>query len=163
MLSFLRKTTDIEKLQKKLAKVPSMHGLELASKVTTEKPYTIGDEAANFNIAALDFGIKKNILRCFAERNCFVKVFPADTPYAELKAWNPDGYFLSNGPGDPAAMDYAVTTAKAILEDNKPLFGICLGHQILALAAGVPTYKMHHGHRGINHPVKNLTLWQMRD
>jgi len=110
-----------------------------------------------FKIAALDFGIKQNILRCFAERGCFIKVFPAKTSFEELKAFNPDGYFLSNGPGDPEPMGYAVETVKAILEEDKPLFGICLGHQLLlALALDIPTYKMHNGHRGINHPVKNL-------
>ena len=83
-------------------------------------------------------------------------MFPAKTPLEEVKAWGPDGYFMSNGPGDPAPMDYAVQTAKAILEEDLPLFGICLGHQLLALAVDIPTYKMHHGHRGINHPVKNL-------
>jgi carbamoyl-phosphate synthase small subunit len=95
-------------------------------------------------------------LQCFADRGCFVRVFPAHTTYSELAAWNPHGYFLSNGPGDPAAMDYAVRTTKEILQADEPLFGICLGHQLLALAVDIPTYKMHHGHRGINHPVKNL-------
>jgi carbamoyl-phosphate synthase small subunit len=95
-------------------------------------------------------------LRSFVERDCYVKVFPAKTSLEEMRKWNPSGYFLSNGPGDPASMDYAVATTKAILEENKPMFGICLGHQILALSTGIPTYKMHNGHRGINHPVKNL-------
>lgn len=147
---------EIPELKKRLAKVPPMEGLELASKVSTTEPYTFGDVNAEFKVAALDFGIKQNILQCFADRGCFVKVFPAKTSYTELKAWEPDGYFLSNGPGDPAPMDYAIETAKAILADDKPLFGICLGHQLLALAVDIPTYKMHHGHRGINHPVKNL-------
>lgn len=148
--------TDIQKLTELLKAVPPMEGLELASKVSTKEAYTIGDENATYRIAALDLGMKKNILRNFVKRDCQVKVFPAQSAYKDLKAWNPDGYFLSNGPGDPAAMDYAVATAKAILSENKPLFGICLGHQILALAVDIPTYKMHHGHRGINHPVKNL-------
>lgn len=148
--------TDIEELKNRLAKVPPMKGLELASKVSTKEAYTAGEENAKYRIAALDLGMKKNIVRNFVKRECHVKVFPAKTPFEELKAWNPDGYFLSNGPGDPAPMDYAVATAKAILAENKPLFGICLGHQILALAVDIPTYKMHHGHRGINHPVKNL-------
>lgn len=147
---------DVAELKKQLAAVPPMEGLELASQVSTEEAYTFGEENAKYRIAALDFGIKQNILRCFAERDCFVKVFPAKTSYEELQAFNPDGYFLSNGPGDPAPMGYAVETAKAILADDKPLFGICLGHQLLALALDIPTYKMHHGHRGINHPVKNL-------
>lgn len=147
---------NIDKLKEKLAEVPSMDGLELASTVSTKAPYTLGNENAKFRVAVLDFGTKRNILRNFVQRDCFVKVFPAKTTYEELKAWEADGYFLSNGPGDPAPMDYAVSTAKAILAADKPLFGICLGHQLLALAVDVPTYKMHHGHRGINHPVKNL-------
>lgn len=147
---------DVAELEKQLKAVPPMKGLELASVVSTKEPYTFGEEDAKYRIAALDFGIKQNILRCFAERGCFVKVFPAKTSFEELKAFNPDGYFLSNGPGDPAPMGYAVETAQAVLAEDKPLFGICLGHQILALALGIPTYKMHNGHRGINHPVKNL-------
>jgi len=146
---------DEKKLKKLLGKVPSMEGLELASRVSTSEPYTVGDPSAAYRIAVLDLGVKKNILRCFAERHCYLKVFPAKTPFSELQAFEPDGYFLSNGPGDPAPMDYAVATTRAILERERPLFGICLGHQILALALGIPTYKMHHGHRGINHPVIN--------
>lgn len=149
-------TLDAEKLKKKLAKVPSMAGLELSSKVSTKKAYTIGEPDANLKLAVLDLGVKKNILRCFAERGCFVKVFPAKTSFEDMKKWNPNGYFISNGPGDPAAMDYAVETIKAIQAEDKPLFGICLGHQLLALANGISTYKMHNGHRGLNHPVKNL-------
>lgn len=148
--------TDPESLKKELAKVPSMEGLELASKVSTKEAYFFGEESAEYKVAVLDFGTKKNILRCFAERGCYLKVFPAKTTYEELKSFNPDGYFLSNGPGDPAPMDYAVQTAKEILAENKPIFGICLGHQLLSLAVDIPTYKMHHGHRGINQPVKNL-------
>jgi len=147
---------DVEDLKKQLAKVPSMSGLELASVVSTKQSYEYGDPQAAFRIAALDFGIKENILRCFKERNCFVKVFPAKTSFEELKDFNPDGYFLSNGPGDPGAMDYAVDTIKKILDISAPVFGICLGHQLLARAVDVATYKMHNGHRGINHPVKNL-------
>lgn len=148
--------TDLEALKARLAEVPSMDGLELASKVSTKETYTFGSPQAKYRVAVLDFGIKQNILNNFAERDCYLQVFPAQTPIEELRAWNPDGYFLSNGPGDPAPMEYAVNTAKAILEEDKPLFGICLGHQLLALAVDIPTYKMHHGHRGINHPVKNL-------
>ncbi len=151
---------DEEELAKLLKKAPSMEGLELASKVCTQEAYTFGEESAKYRVAVLDFGTKQNILRCFAARDCYLKVFPAKTPLEELKAFEPDGYFLSNGPGDPASMDYAVATTKAILAENKPLFGICLGHQILALALDIPTYKMHHGHRGINHPVKNIISGQ---
>lgn len=147
---------DPDELQRRLAATPSMAGLELSSRVTTAQPYTIGPDDAPYRVAVLDFGVKKNILRCFDRRNCLLKVFPARTGYEEIKAWNPDGYFLSNGPGDPAAMDYAVDLTRQLLLDEKPLFGICLGQQLLALAAGLPTYKLHHGHRGINHPVKNL-------
>ena len=149
-------TTDIEALKKQLAKVPSMDGLELASHVSTTTSYEAGDASSTLRIAVMDYGIKKNIVNCMVERGAFVKVFPAKTPLAEVKAFNPDGYFISNGPGDPAPMDYAIATVKEILKEKKPLFGICLGHQLLALANDIPTFKMHHGHRGLNHPVKNL-------
>ena len=148
--------TDVAKLKKQLAKVPSMAGLELASKVSTKEPYFMGEEDAKIKIAVLDLGVKKNILKCLASRGCYLKVYPAKTSFDEVKKWNPDGYFISNGPGDPAPMDYATEFTKKVLEADKPLFGICLGHQILAQAVDIPTYKMHHGHRGINHPVMNL-------
>jgi carbamoyl-phosphate synthase small subunit len=148
--------TDEATLQQQLAEVPSMEGLELASQVSTPEPYTMGDPEAKFRIAVLDYGTKQNILRNFVARGCYVKVFPAKASLADLRDFDPHGYFLSNGPGDPGAMDYAVATAKEILAADKPLFGICLGHQLLARAVDIPTYKMHHGHRGINHPVKNL-------
>ena len=149
-------TDDLQVLKNRLNDTPPMAGLELSSQVTTKIPYYIGNPDAPRRIAVMDFGVKKNILRCFAERNCYLKVFPARTGFEEIKAWNPHGYFLSNGPGDPASMEYAVELVRKMLADEKPLFGICLGQQILALAAGLPTYKLHHGHRGINHPVKNL-------
>lgn len=148
--------SDIDELKTRLAKVPSMEGLELASRVSTEKVYYVGDPHAELKIAVLDLGVKAYILKSMADRGCYIKVFPAKTTFEEIERWNPDGYFLSNGPGDPASMHYAVETAKKILQSKKPLFGICLGHQILSLAVGITTYKMHHGHRGINHPVKNL-------
>jgi carbamoyl-phosphate synthase small subunit len=147
---------DAEELKRKLAEVPSMAGLELASIVSTQVPYELGDPQSAIRIAVLDFGTKRNILSCMVERGAFVKVFPAKTPLEELKAFNPAGYFISNGPGDPAAMPYAVQTVKEVLGEDKPTFGICLGHQLLALANDIPTFKMHHGHRGMNHPVKNL-------
>ena len=147
---------DLDELRKRLQETPPMAGLELSSQVTTPAPYFVGNPDARHRIAVADFGVKKNILRCFAERDCYLQVFPARTAFAEIKAWNPDGYFLSNGPGDPASMDYAVQLVKSMLADGKPLFGICLGQQLLARAADLPTYKLHHGHRGINHPVKNL-------
>ncbi|WP_405210931.1 glutamine-hydrolyzing carbamoyl-phosphate synthase small subunit [Dokdonia sp. Asnod2-E02] len=152
-------TTDVENieaLKAKLAEVPDMNGLELASKVSTKEPYFFGEENAEVKIAALDIGIKRNILRNLAKRGAYIKVFPYDTTYAEMKSWNPDGYFLSNGPGDPEPLENAIQVAKDIIADDEPLFGICLGHQVIALANGISTYKMHNGHRGINHPVKNL-------
>lgn len=139
-----------------LDKTPDMSGLELASKVTTQEAYTFGTDGSDYKIAVLDLGVKKNILRCLAERGCFLKVFPAHTSFAEMEKWNPDGYMISNGPGDPGAMPYAVSTVKEILNANKPLFGICMGNQILGLANGLETFKMFNGHRGLNHPVKNL-------
>ncbi|WP_235296820.1 glutamine-hydrolyzing carbamoyl-phosphate synthase small subunit [Portibacter marinus] len=148
---------DLEELKSRLEKVPSMDGLELATKVSTKEPYVKGAADADKRIAVLDFGTKQNILDCFTERGCYLKVFNARTEYDELMQFNPDGFFLSNGPGDPASMDYAIKTVKRILEEDKPVFGICLGHQILALAMDISTYKMHHGHRGINHPVINLS------
>ena len=147
---------NIEELKQKLSEVPSMAGLELASVVSTRENYTVGNESSKFKIAVLDFGVKKNILNCFAERGAFVKVFNAKTSFKELQNFNPDGYFISNGPGDPEPMNYAVDTVKQILEAKKPFFGICLGQQLLALANDIPTFKMHHGHRGLNHPVKNI-------
>lgn len=149
-------TDDVEQLKAQLAEVPDMGGLELASKVSTDITYEAGDFASPIKIAVLDFGIKNNILTCMVERGAHVKVFPAKTKLEEMKQFAPTGYFISNGPGDPAAMGYAVETVKAILAEDKPLFGICLGHQLLALANDIPTYKMHHGHRGLNHPVKNI-------
>ncbi|MGN6266833.1 MAG: glutamine-hydrolyzing carbamoyl-phosphate synthase small subunit [Ginsengibacter sp.] len=147
---------DIPELKKILAAVPSMDGLELASAVSTKSEYTLGDESSKLRIAVLDYGIKKNILNCLVERGAFVKVFNAKTTFDELEKFNPDGYFISNGPGDPEPMDYAVDTVKKILNSKKPFFGICLGQQLLALANDIPTFKMHHGHRGLNHPVKNI-------
>jgi carbamoyl-phosphate synthase small subunit len=149
-------TDNVGELKVLLAKTPSMDGLELASVVSTEKEYELGDPAAPIRIAVLDYGVKQHILQCMVDRGAYVRVFPARTPLSKLKECKPHGYFLSNGPGDPAPMDYAVATVKEILKEKKPLFGICLGHQLLALANDIPTFKMHHGHRGLNHPVKNI-------
>lgn len=143
-------------LKQQLNNVPSMEQLELSSKVTCKEPYYVGDSNAQYKVAVLDLGCKKSILKNFSIRGVFCKVFPAQTSLAEMEQWNPDGYFISNGPGDPAATAYATETVKAILEKDYPMFGICLGHQILAQACDIKTYKMHHGHRGLNHPVKNL-------
>lgn len=149
-------TTDIEQLKAELAKVPDMSGLELASKVSTKVSYEAGNPDSDIKIAVVDYGVKSNILKCMTDRGAYVKVFPANAALSDMKAFNPGGYFISNGPGDPGAMGYAVNTLKEILKEDKPVFGICLGHQLLALAHDIPTYKMHHGHRGLNHPVKNL-------
>lgn len=149
-------TTDIDILKKKLADTPDMDGLELASKVSTKVSYELGDKNAEIRIAVMDYGVKRNILNCMVERGAYVKVFPAQTSLEEVKKFSPHGYFISNGPGDPAPMNYAIATLKQILKEEKPVFGICLGHQLLALANDIPTFKMHHGHRGLNHPVKNL-------
>ena len=147
---------DLDELKKKLAKVPSMDGLELSSQVSTTEPYFFGDENAALKVAVLDLGVKKNILRNFSERGVYTKVYPAKTTFNEMEKWQPNGYFVSNGPGDPAAMPYAIDTVKEILAADKPLFGICLGHQLLAQANGIGTLKMFNGHRGLNHPVKNI-------
>jgi len=146
----------IETLKLDLSKTPSMEGLELASKVSTKKPYFFGDPNSTIKIAALDLGIKLNILRNLANRGAYIKVFPYNSSINDLSSWNPHGYFISNGPGDPEPLSSAINLAKEILNLNKPLFGICLGHQVIALANGISTYKMHNGHRGINHPVINL-------
>tara|TARA_R110002049_G_scaffold6548_7_gene41117 strand:- start:456 stop:1577 length:1122 start_codon:yes stop_codon:yes gene_type:complete len=150
------KVDSFDELKNQLAAIPDMKGLELASKVSAKEPYFFGKESATYRISALDIGIKKNILRNLAERDCYIKVFPYNASFSDLEAFNPDGYFLSNGPGDPEPLSEAIETTKQIIEKGAPLFGICLGHQVIALANGISTYKMHHGHRGINHPIKNL-------
>ncbi len=149
-------TTNIEELKKVLAKMPSMEGLELASKVSTKDVYYVGDKNAKYKIAALDIGIKRNILKNLQERDCYIKVFPFNSTFEEMKSFDADGYFLSNGPGDPEPLKEAQNLAREVIKRNLPLFGICLGHQVIAQANGVRTYKMHNGHRGINHPVLNL-------
>ncbi len=148
--------TDVNILLEKLKAVPNMDGLELASSVSTKTSYELGDAASPIRIAVMDYGVKRNILQCMVDRGAYVKVFPAKTSLQEVKQFNPNGYFISNGPGDPAPMDYAINLVKEVLKEDKPVFGICLGHQLLALANGISTFKMHHGHRGLNHPVKNL-------
>lgn len=147
---------NIEGLKKELADIPDMAGLELASKVSTKEPYYFGSEDAPYRVAVLDVGIKKSILKHLASRKVYCKVFPFDATYEEMQQWNPQGYLLSNGPGDPEPLDNAIAVARKIMEADKPLFGICLGHQLIALAKNISTYKMHHGHRGINHPIMNL-------
>jgi carbamoyl-phosphate synthase small subunit len=147
---------NIEGLKAQLAEVPSMEGLELASQVSTKEPYFVGDENSEIKIAALDIGIKKNILRNLVKRGAYVKVYPYNASFEDLESWNPDGYFISNGPGDPEPLKDAIAVAREVIKRDLPLFGICLGHQIIALANDISTYKMHNGHRGINHPVINL-------
>ncbi|MFI5152790.1 MAG: glutamine-hydrolyzing carbamoyl-phosphate synthase small subunit [Chitinophagales bacterium] len=147
---------DTKLLKKELSKAPFMEGLELASKVSTDQEYELGDPQSPIKIAVMDYGIKQHILKCMVDRGAYVKVFPAKTPISVVKQFRPGGYFISNGPGDPAAMPYAIDAVKEMLNEKKPLFGICLGHQLLALSQGITTFKMHHGHRGLNHPVKNL-------
>ncbi len=151
---------EIDFLRQKLKQTPSMDGLELASKVSTSEPYFVGDAENPLRVAVLDLGVKQNILLNLASRGAYCKVFPAKTSFEEMEKFKPNGYFISNGPGDPAAMDYAVKTVKEVLNANKTLFGICLGHQLLARSVGISTYKMHHGHRGLNHPIKNLITGQ---
>ena len=148
---------DIAVLKAKLAAAPSMEGLELSSTVSTRTAYEVGDPASDFRVALVDFGVKRNIERCLTERGCLVRVFPMATPLQEIIAWKPHGIMLSNGPGDPAAMPGSVELVRAIVASGLPAFGICLGHQLLAESQGMRTEKMHHGHRGINHPIKDLT------
>jgi len=156
MNALISTETDIEDLKEQLKAVPNMNGLELASKVSTKKPYFFGEKNAPIKISALDIGIKKNILRNLAKRDCYIKVFPYDATFKDMNAFNPDGFFLSNGPGDPEPLKEAQELAREIIKRDIPLFGICLGHQIIALANGISTYKMYNGHRGINHPVQNI-------
>jgi carbamoyl-phosphate synthase small subunit len=149
-------TMDIDQLKKQLAEVPSMNGLELSSKVATKVAYEVKPENVSYKVSLLDFGVKMNIVRCLVDRGCHVKVFPLDATIDDLNAFEPDGYMLSNGPGDPSAMPTSIELVKQVVEQDKPVFGICLGHQILGLSQGLKTEKMFNGHRGINHPIKNL-------
>ena len=141
-------------LRKELINHPSMTGQDLTKVVSTREMYKFSEQG-KYKVAVLDFGVKRNILKILKKLDCQISVFPANTSSKKILGINPDGIFLSNGPGDPAAVSYAITTVKEIL-GNKPMFGICLGHQILALALGAKTFKLKFGHRGINHPVKNL-------
>lgn len=147
---------DVDSLKDRLSKVPSMDGLELSSKVCTNESYEVGDPSAPRRVALIDFGVKKNIIRCLNERGCLVKVFSMHTSKKEIMDWKPEGIMLSNGPGDPSVMKASISLIGELIETGIPTFGICLGHQLLALSSGLSTFKMHNGHRGINHPVKNL-------
>ena len=163
----------IEKAVAAAKGAPSMAGLDLAKVVSSQESYgwteaewTLGQgygqqTAPKFHVVAYDFGIKKNILRMLAQRGCKVTVVPAQTPAADVLKLNPNGIFLSNGPGDPEPCDYAIAAAKELIETGTPTFGICLGHQIMALASGAKTFKMKFGHHGANHPVKDLDSGQV--
>lgn len=148
--------TNVDALKAELAKVPSMAGLELSSKVATKEAYEVRPDNAELKVALLDLGVKRSIVTCLADRGCHVKVFPLNASLEEMKGFEPDGYMLSNGPGDPSAMPASIELVKEIVAQDKPVFGICLGHQILGLSQGLQTEKMFNGHRGINHPIKNL-------
>lgn len=143
-------------LLQKVKDVPSMAGLELSSKVTTDRRYSVGESSSPYRVALLDYGVKASIIRCLNERGCRVEVFPADTPADDIIATNPDGIMLSNGPGDPSAMTKQIEQVARLVSSGIPVFGICLGHQLLALSQGLETEKMFNGHRGVNHPIKNL-------
>lgn len=147
---------NVESLKEQVKEHPSMKGLSLAPKVSTKEAYTKGDENSDIRIAVMDYGVKNNILNCMSDRGAYLKVFPYNAKKSEIEAFNPNGIFLSNGPGDPSAMVNEIEEVKEFLNMGKPVFGICLGHQLLALASGLKTYKMHNGHRGINHGVLNL-------
>ncbi|MDG1333763.1 MAG: glutamine-hydrolyzing carbamoyl-phosphate synthase small subunit [Crocinitomicaceae bacterium] len=147
---------DVDQLKAKLKDVPSMAGLELSSKVATKEAYEVKPENPQYKVSLIDFGVKRNIVSCLVERGCHVKVFPLNSTIEDMNSFNPDGYMLSNGPGDPSAMPNSIKLVSDIVEQGKPVFGICLGHQILGLSQGLETEKMFNGHRGINHPIKNL-------
>lgn len=146
----------VDKLKDLVSQVPSMEGLELSSKVTSPKRYVVSAENEIAKVALLDLGVKTNIVRCLTERGCTVEVFPSSTSAEEILSTNPDGIMLSNGPGDPSAMEGVIQEVKSLVESGTPCFGICLGHQVIALSQGLSTIKMFNGHRGVNHPVKNL-------
>lgn len=147
--------TSVDELKRRLADVPSMEGMELSSQVSVSVPREAG-EGQEHRVALLDLGVKESIVKCLVDRGCHVKVFPWDSKASDLLDWNPEGIMLSNGPGDPAAMPGVVNEVKELVESGVPVFGICLGHQVLALSQGLRTEKMFNGHRGVNHPVKNL-------
>ena len=147
----------------RLRDCPSMEGLALAPKVSTVKAYEVGDASSNLRIAALDLGIKSNITKCLTDRGALVKVFPWNTSLEEMLEWGPNGLFYSNGPGDPAASPEVVKEVAKGIASSLPVFGICLGHQMIALASGLNTFKMHNGHRGINHPVKKAPFGGIKE
>jgi len=149
---------NLEDLKQQLATYPKMDGLELASKVSTTEPYHFGNPDATYKVSVLDLGVKTNILKHISNRDTYLKVFPYNSSLDDLLSFKPDAIFLSNGPGDPQPLPDAISLAKEAIDRELPIFGICLGHQIIGLSQGISTYKMHHGHRGINHPVQNLSI-----
>lgn len=147
---------DLEVLKSKLKEVPSMEGLELSSKVSTKEVFDSKPENPILKVALLDLGVKRNIVKCLVDRGCHVRVFPMTATLDEMKAFQPDGYLISNGPGDPSALTSQRNIVSQIVDEDLTMFGICLGHQLLGLSQGLKTEKMFNGHRGINHPIKNL-------
>lgn len=145
-----------EILYEELQKIPPMEGSALVRYVTTPTPYTLG-ESSSLRVAVLDLGVKKAILHQLLKKGAFVGVFPAHTSWEEIQAFEPSAYLLSNGPGDPAALTELIPLAHKMIQTRKPILGICLGHQILSLAFGIPTYKLPYGHHGANHPVQELS------
>ncbi len=150
-----------EEIRRALAASPAMDGLDLASAATITNEYTEGPADAAYHVVAYDYGMKRNILRLFIKNDCRVTVVPAGTPAGRIRELEPDGLFLSNGPGDPAAVSYAIDTIRELADGSLPIFGICLGHQLLGLALGGETVKLPYGHRGGNHPVRDLATGQV--
>ncbi|MFN0031692.1 MAG: glutamine-hydrolyzing carbamoyl-phosphate synthase small subunit [Flavobacteriales bacterium] len=148
--------TDLNKLRQTLQAAPNMDGLELSSKVACTEAYYMGDESKDIRVAVIDLGVKRNILSCLVERGAFLKVFPMKATKEEILNWQPDGIMFSNGPGDPSAMQATIELFRELTNSGLPCFGICLGHQLIGLSQGLKTEKMFNGHRGINHPIKNL-------
>jgi len=146
---------DSEALIKKAQDWVSMDGLELATKATRKEAQTIASDG-KYKVAVMDYGIKQSIINNLKNRGCTLRIFPASASYDEVSNWNPDGFFLSNGPGDPRAVDYTFETVTKIMSDGRPVFGICMGHQLMALSQGISVNKMFVGHRGANQPVKNI-------
>lgn len=159
-------TEPVEALRAKAKGAPPMTGLDLTGQVTTAEPYAWEDGSGawridhaetDLHVVVVDYGVKRNILRCFSDLGCRLTVLPASATADDVLAREPDGVFLSNGPGDPAAVGHGIAAAKALVASSTPVFGICLGHQLLSLALGAKTFKLKFGHRGLNHPVKDLS------